>query len=880
MAPPILELNGVPLVLTPFNKDGTLIRRVDNPDTVNRFSQGQQTLADIEGFLPLRWPNLSLGLGRFRIDSDSAHIPDEMRRFFDSTLDNRWPDTCAYLPILEEDSTHSGLEEIRAAASFKGNMWSLWMDNNSRTILARKYVGSTTSFDAGGVVYQGMTQIGVESTGAATTASSITVAMPTVGAKRAIVVVVMAAHGSGSDASNIPTGVTYDGNAMTKAGDIGSPGTYAGAVSIWTLAGADVTVGTNNVVATFGSSRDEIFLAGVGVQGADLAAPFSTPAEATGVSTTPSVGITTVVGDFVVDGVLVDDGTAGAVTATVGSGQSSHMNLAATKIVRALSSRFVNASGTTTTMSWSLSGSRPWATESVSIHGYTSIPLDLLGVRTHLIALIATDDGIHVIRSTDGVTWTVSTTDELGSSILANTVTAHEVIDAGLLAEIGGEAVAAVWDEDNLNIIFYTSTDAGDNWAKEGTIAISSGNGPQGLQVFHGIDNEDKLVLMTEEALWEIDTAPSTWTSRIIRSMIGHTDNGRRMKVHSDGALWFAQGVDDDTPPSVYRMFTENGKREFEPVSNDFSAGDGMPADRMGPIRWMWSIPGQLWACAGGGKAGRNASLWCHTGKGWFSMRKHGTANQVIHILFGTADDDGTPRMHYAVRTSVGTSDANFLGQAFVNPRSGVSIKREASGYTDLPYVDGGFPLDTKTWMRFGINAEDLSGSNSGEYINVDQGITSDLGSLTARNGTDVGDFLSGTNRIALGTNGVGIAGLVIGARVNLHRASTNTNTPIWKDLQIDATVNLPKTDRYEFLVDLQESADLKGRRTTEVLTDLNTARTSDVKVPIVYADLATGYVKVLDVSYSERFESEGTQGSDANVQRRGTARVVVSEIL
>jgi hypothetical protein len=352
------------------------------------------------------------------------------------------------------------------------------------------------------------------------------------------------------------------------------------------------------------------------------------------------------------------------------------------------------------------------------------------------------------------------------------------------------------------------------------------------------------------------------------------------MKVHSDGALWFAQGVDDDTPPSVYRMFTENGKREFEPVSNDFSAGDGMPADRMGPIRWMWSIPGQLWACAGGGKAGRNASLWCHTGKGWFSMRKHGTANQVIHILFGTADDDGTPRMHYAVRTSVGTSDANFLGQAFVNPRSGVSIKREASGYTDLPYVDGGFPLDTKTWMRFGINAEDLSGSNSGEYINVDQGITSDLGSLTARNGTDVGDFLSGTNRIALGTNGVGIAGLVIGARVNLHRASTNTNTPIWKDLQIDATVNLPKTDRYEFLVDLQESADLKGRRTTEVLTDLNTARTSDVKVPIVYADLATGYVKVLDVSYSERFESEGTQGSDANVQRRGTARVVVSEVL
>ena len=94
--------------------------------------------------------------------------------------------------------------------------------------------------------------------------------------------------------------------------------------------------------------------------------------------------------------------------------------------------------------------------------------------------------------------------------------------------------------------------------------------------------------------------------------------------------------------------------------------------------------------------------------------------------------------------------------------------------------------------------------------------------------------------------------------------------------------MNLPKTDRYEFLVDLDKSAKLGAteRRTTEVLADLNTARTSDVKVPIVYADLTTDYVKVLDVSYSERFESEGTQGSDANVQRRGTARVVVSEVL
>jgi hypothetical protein len=153
MGTPILELNSVPLVLTPFNKaDGILIRRVDNKDTVERFSLGQQTLADIEGFLPLRWPNLSLGLGRFRIDSDSAHILDEMRRFFDSTNDTRWADACGYLPILEEDSTHTGLEVVRASVPFKSDLWALWEDGSGRVVVSRKYVGSTTTWTAGGTI--------------------------------------------------------------------------------------------------------------------------------------------------------------------------------------------------------------------------------------------------------------------------------------------------------------------------------------------------------------------------------------------------------------------------------------------------------------------------------------------------------------------------------------------------------------------------------------------------------------------------------------------------------------------------------------------------------------------------------------------------------
>ena len=670
MAEPRLALNDVPYVLTPLDKAGTLIRRADNPDTVNRFSQGQQTLADVEGFLPLRWPNLAEGLGRFRIDSDSAHILDEMRRYFDSTLDNRWADACGYLPILEEDSTHTGLEVIRGRALFKGDLWSTWEDDTSTDLVARKYTGSTTTWEGGGNV----------------------------------------------------------------------------------LADANTKVG-----------------------------------------------------------------------------------------------------------------------------------LDLIAHKQYLLALFASTNDHLIYRSTDGVTWSAPTT-QLTANYLSNNVTANEDIDAGLLTEIAGEAVASLWDEGSAIINLFTSSDSGDNWANE-TPTFASGNGPQGLAVMAGIDNEDKLYVGTREGLYEVDTAPVTWTSRFIFSMVPHNDNCRRMRVHSDGALWFAQGVDDDSSPIVYRMFVSNGQRVIEQVPNDFSLGDGLPAEALGSVRWMEPAQGMMYASAGGGKAGRNARIWCHNGRGWHSVRRHGTENEKIEILMASADDDGTPRLHYAVRTSSSVSNAKFLGQPFVNPRSGVSIKREASGYTDLPYVDGGFPLDTKTWMRVGINAEDLSAAATGEYIAVDYGVTADNAALVARTDdtTSLADFLSAVNRASFGTNAVGIAGLVLGIRVNLLRdATTNTDTPIWKDTQIDATVNLPKTDRYEFLVDLDKSAKLGAteRRTTEVLADLNTARTSDVKVPIVYADLTTDYVKVLDVSYSERFESEGTQGSDANVQRRGTARVVVSEVL
>ena len=511
-----------------------------------------------------------------------------------------------------------------------------------------------------------------------------------------------------------------------------------------------------------------------------------------------------------------------------------------------------------------------------------AIALDLISHKTHMIALYGDSNDQVIERSVDGITWAAATT-PITINLLTNVLDANENIDAGLLADIGGEAVAIIWHESNGTVTFFSSTDAGDNWTDE-AVDIASGNGPQGVAVMAGIDNEDKLYVGTREGLWEVDTAPGTWTFRMIFPMVPDNDNCRRMKIHSDGALWFAQGVDNTSTPVVYRMFVSNGQRTIERVPNDFSIGDGLPAPRSGPIHWMESANGMMWVSSGGNAAGDKAGLWCHNGKGWHSMRLHGTANQKIEWIAASADDDGTPRLHYAVRTGSGSITPHFLGQPFVDPASGVSIKREDTGYIDLPFVDFGHPHESKNVLRVGINAKDLVDTNN-EYINVDYGSASALGSPTARGSfTDLGNFLPAVGRITLGTN-AGLNARTFALRVNIITDTAgNTTAAVLFDVSIDGYVVLPPTDTFEFQVDLKATDELLGKGSGGTITALNTARAETLLLALTYADIGTIYVRIpptpAGLVYSEEIVDTGVGGAsttaDANQRRQGVALVRV----
>jgi hypothetical protein len=355
------------------------------------------------------------------------------------------------------------------------------------------------------------------------------------------------------------------------------------------------------------------------------------------------------------------------------------------------------------------------------------------------------------------------------------------------------------------------------------------------------------------------------------------------MSVGSDGALWFAQGVGDDSPFIVYRMFVSNGQRVIERVPNDPALGDGLPDDALGPIRWMVPANDMMYCSAGGGASDRYARIWCHNGKGWHSMRKHGSDDEEIEWIAASSDDDGTPRLHYAVRTGTAASNAKFLGQPFVNPSSGVSISREATGYVDLPYLDFALPLLSKAVLRVGINAQDLSSSTSGEYINVDYGFGTNNAAVTARGSfIDLGNFLSGTSAIDH-ASGAGLSVRSYALRINLLRNSTVTDTPVLKDVEIDVVPHIPVRQGFILRINLQETAQLEDKTTEEVITRLETARDLVTMPSFAYANISATRVKVVSLNWGDDVYSDGGEilaVPDAQALRRGEVEVVLEEVL
>jgi hypothetical protein len=165
-----------------------------------------------------------------------------------------------------------------------------------------------------------------------------------------------------ADSAAVPTGVTYNGVAMTKIGEVAYGSNHA--ISVWELVAP--AAGAHTVAPTFTDFNIEALVA-VSLSGVHQTTPHGTVVTASNANTTPSVTVSSATGELVVDFVAVKQNS--TATATVGSGQTQRANLATTVNpvidVRGLVS--TEAGAASVTMDWTLSASESWKAVGVPV---------------------------------------------------------------------------------------------------------------------------------------------------------------------------------------------------------------------------------------------------------------------------------------------------------------------------------------------------------------------------------------------------------------------------------------------------------------------------------------------------------------------------------
>lgn len=163
--------------------------------------------------------------------------------------------------------------------------------------------------------------------------------------------------GSGAGSAIEPIAVKWGGSGGTSLTKIATRTLSGNAVhTLWRLIAPAATSST--VYVDWGTNQDEQFIIAVSVKDADQATPNGTVATANGSGTGPTVGAASVAGDLVLDGVYFLDLNGSARTLAEGAGQTELQELRdASHPYEGMAASHETAAGTTTTMSWTISGS-------------------------------------------------------------------------------------------------------------------------------------------------------------------------------------------------------------------------------------------------------------------------------------------------------------------------------------------------------------------------------------------------------------------------------------------------------------------------------------------------------------------------------------------
>ena len=476
-----------------------------------------------------------------------------------------------------------------------------------------------------------------------------------------------------------------------------------------------------------------------------------------------------------------------------------------------------------------VSSSNSWAGGGPVTSGPSSVSLRNVGVRAwdmvvhkdFLFAVVnnrpgsntSIDSKFYCGKSADGSTWSnTGLASASANSYIPTSVARRNRIDDDMarLLSFGNELLMARYRHPDSSsgdglIEVLSTTDSGTNWASD--VTIPSGSGPKAFVSWYNLSGTRSPVLVTAEGIYAIDTSGDAFEE--IYALDGDPGNGRWSEVGNDGALYVGLGSGQILRLSVLDTNTLEATMIGPP-------GDGLVFARQGHVSHILRTPSEwLFVAYGGHKAGTKASIFMidtsvlltdpETGKRfmpWHHFYQHGTADQDIATMAYSTASDGTPRLHFAIEGTSATANRH-IAKPLTNPEQSSTIKYQASGVLQLPDDDMGDPQTTSMIFQGLIDVDDLSEANTGEYIQLADGLDGDSYGTNVR-----GDFLSGDKDLVFGDSEQGVAGKRWRGQLTLHRDSgDNTQTPKMHEFELQAQSVLVGKKRWAFEVDIEETA-------------------------------------------------------------------------
>lgn len=497
----------------------------------------------------------------------------------------------------------------------------------------------------------------------------------------------------------------------------------------------------------------------------------------------------------------------------------------------------------------------------------------------------AADSGLELryryFYSTDGATWTFAGTPTgwPNTDILTTTITRRNNFEDrgyGQLLDFGNTLMVALFDVVNSEIEVYYTTDEGTNWTAGAVIQSSSG--PKAFLRWSNPFNSpptDSPVLVTSDGIYRVDSAGTT--SDLILALDGHADTGRGAAIGLGGQLMFGSGATG----AGYELFSNMNIFQFGPP------GDGFVAARQGHINKIIAPLGRyFYVSYGGHVAGDQASIFAIryewqqdpvTGwfyRPWHSMYQEADANIDITTLVESPEDDGTPRLHFALEHASSSEMYHLENHDDSEAATGTTHKRATTGFMEMAEEDFSDPHETKTILRTRIDADNLSADDTGQYAEHEYGI--DGAAWT--NVSNFGNYVSGDKALFWGRtqqnvtgqteagNSEGIAAVTLRNRL-VFKGAEASQGPSLKELEVTAVTLYDDLLRFVVPIDLDATTSLGGddqRSAEQVHDELITILRTNTLVPFEYGKQTAIYVRVRMPQVGELAAQEVSQQFDS----------------